>query len=357
MPKNIVVCCDGTGNQFGDHNSNVIKLYETLDLSDPGRQVAYYHSGLGTMGAPSSLTPFTAWWTKVFGLAFGRGFMDDLGDAYEFLMETHAEADRVYIFGFSRGAYTARALAAMLYLYGLLRTGDRTLIRYVARLFRTPGKQRRELAHEFSETFSHRCPVHFVGVWDTVSSIRWWHPLRLPYTAHTPEIHVFRHAVSIDERRCYFWQNLWNEAETLPSQDVKQVWFAGVHSDVGGSYAEEQSGLSKVPLEWMLREACAEGLLVDQGKVDLILGKRGGKWVRPDCLAPQHESLEKWWWIPEYLPKRFWDKNLGRDRVIIPAARPRTISEGSLIHACVIDRMNKITYRPSNLPKAYTVVK
>src|SRR5262249_37740483 len=234
-----------------------------------------------------------------------------------FLMESYSadDDDQIYIFGFSRGAYTARALGAMLFLYGLLRTGDRTLIRYVARLFRTPDKTVFSLAREFASIFSTPCRIYFVCVSDTVSSIRWWHPLSLPHTAYNPEIHVFRHAVSIDERRCYFWQNLWRADKTQPSQDVKQVWFAGVHSDVGGGYPEKESGLSKIALEWMIREGEAAGLLVDRTKVDTVLGKRGGPLMPPDPTACQHESLIGWWWLPEYLPKRHWNRTTEKTEV------------------------------------------
>lgn len=122
MAKNIIICIDGTGNEFGDRNSNVIKLYSTLVLDDD-QQIAYYHPGLGTMGAPGALTKLVKWWTKLIGLAFGYGLSGALQDCYTFLMENYIDGDSVYIFGFSRGAYCARALAAMLYMYGLLRSG------------------------------------------------------------------------------------------------------------------------------------------------------------------------------------------------------------------------------------------
>ena len=108
MAKNIVICCDGTGNEFGQQNSNVVKLYKMLVCN--ADQVAYYHPGVGTMGARNALTRIGKWWTRVVGLAFGYGISDNVADAYQFLMRTFEEGDRVYVFGFSRGAYTARAL-------------------------------------------------------------------------------------------------------------------------------------------------------------------------------------------------------------------------------------------------------
>src|SRR4051812_15308335 len=105
MPKNIVICLDGTGNEFGLANSNVVKLYQALrhDVS----QLAYYHPGLGTMGAPGAWSTLAAKWTKFLGQAMGFGLADTIGDAYEFLMNNFEEGDRLYIFGFSRGAYMA----------------------------------------------------------------------------------------------------------------------------------------------------------------------------------------------------------------------------------------------------------
>jgi len=356
MPRNIVVCCDGTGNEFGPANSNVIKLYSALELSDPTRQVAYYHPGLGTMGAPSALTKFTKWWTRLFGLLFGRGLMDDVGEAYAFLMEEYRAGDDVFLFGFSRGAYTARALAAMLHMFGLLRKGDDILVRYVTRMFRYHRGETFQTAAAFKRTFSDTCAPRFLGCWDTVSSVGWiYDPLKLPYTANNPDVRIVRHAVSIDERRCFFWQNLWGPA--VGGQDVRQVWFAGVHSDVGGGYPEQESGLSKIALGWMLREARSAGLLIDEGAEREILGKVDSGYAKADPAAVQHESLRGAWWIAEFLPRRYFDKDSKPPSVklILPRGASRRIVDGSLIHASVLERMSLVeTYRPPNLPTRFT---
>src|SRR5580698_4024671 len=119
MSKNIVICCDGTGNAFGgDSNSNVVKLYSTLLIND--EQVGYYHPGVGTMGAPNARNWVEKQWSRVKGLAFGAGLLGNVADAYRYLMDLYADGDRVYLFGFSRGSYTARTLAGMLHMYGLL---------------------------------------------------------------------------------------------------------------------------------------------------------------------------------------------------------------------------------------------
>jgi Uncharacterized alpha/beta hydrolase domain (DUF2235) len=149
VSKNIVICCDGTGNEFGAENSNVVKLYQRL-ISDP-TQVMYYHPGVGTMGSRSALSVTGKWWTKVIGLAFGYGIFDNVADAYIYLMRRFHPGDNVYIFGFSRGAYTARALCGMLHAIGLLREDNEALIPYAIRLLK--GKQF-DIAPGFKKTFS-----------------------------------------------------------------------------------------------------------------------------------------------------------------------------------------------------------
>src|ERR1700761_8291189 len=131
--KNIVICCDGTGNEFGERNSNVVKLYTAVKVYDA--QVAYYHPGLGTMGAPNARTRVGKAWSALSGLAFGGGFLDNVADGYTYLMKVYEEGDAVYLFGFSRGAYTVRALAGILHAYGLLCRGNEGHIPYVLRMF------------------------------------------------------------------------------------------------------------------------------------------------------------------------------------------------------------------------------
>ena len=100
--RNIVICCDGTGNEFGEQNSNVVKLYSTLVIDNA--QVGYYHPGVGTMGSPTARNRIERGWTRLKGLAFGAGLMANVGDAYRYLMNTYRDGDRIFLFGFSRGA-------------------------------------------------------------------------------------------------------------------------------------------------------------------------------------------------------------------------------------------------------------
>ncbi|MEJ0042808.1 MAG: DUF2235 domain-containing protein [Rhizomicrobium sp.] len=341
MGKNIVVCCDGTSNEYNYAQTNVVRLYATL-VNDPARQVTFYHPGLGTMGPPGALTKFDNDWTRMAGLAFGRGIENDIRDAYCFLMQTYEDGDHVYLFGFSRGAYTARCLSAVLYLYGLLRKGNEPLVPYAVRMIVELGKTQtnREgplgLAKGFRETFSRPCPVHFVGVWDTVSSVGWFNdPMKLPYTANSPEVAVGRHAVSIDERRAFFRDNLWRPSAAGPSgpQNVKQVWFAGNHSDVGGGYPIKECGLSQFALEWMLVEARNAGLLVDTQRALWALGEvSGSPYVKASEKQKVHDALAGWWRLAEFIPKPHYDfktKTMGRRMNLF---RRRTIPDGSRIH-------------------------
>jgi len=357
MAKNIVICCDGTGNEFGDHNSNVVKLYSTL-IIDGTRQIGYYHPGVGTMGDPTAHNKISKAWSTIMGLAFGSGLLANVGDAYRYLMNSYQEGDRIFIFGFSRGAYTARALAGLLHMFGLLCPGNDGLIPYIIRLFAKRTRKAAGMTHtfevatEFKATFCRHCPIHFAGVWDTVSSVGWvWDPLKLPYTAQNPDMATGRHAVSIDERRCYFQNNLWGKP--LPGQNIKQVWFAGVHSDIGGSYAEMESGLSKITLEWMLCEAVPAGLLIDPQRAARVLGRiPPPPPVAPDARGKLHNSLTTAWWILELLPHSYFDPSLKKTRWRIPLGARRTIPEGSVFHATVRERLETdSSYRPSNLPE------
>ena len=220
------------------------------------------------MEPPGALTRPGGWITRTLGQAIGYGLPADIRDAYVFLMNSFENGDRLFMFGFSRGAYTVRAVASLLHMYGLFPKGNETLVPYAIRMLgsmnRSKTAEDREryfvLAEQFKATFGELrvCKPHFVGVWDTVSSVGWIeNPLHLPYTADNLDIHYGRHAVAIDERRAFFRTNLWRHAHESPAggpQDLKQVWFPGVHCDVGGGCPESQRGLSKIALKCMLRQ-------------------------------------------------------------------------------------------------------
>ena len=375
MSKNIVICCDGTGNEFGESKSNVIKLYKTLKCDSS--QIGYYHPGVGTMGSRSALTGIGKTWTKVMGLAFGYGISDNIADAYQFLMRNFEPGDNVYVFGFSRGAYTARALCGMLHIVGLLPPGNEGQIPYAIRMIKK--KIDFAVAADFKKTFSRECKPYFVGVWDTVSSVGWvYNAVRFPYTRATnnPDFQIVRHAISIDERRAFFPSNGFGQLykdkhpdTKLPvNQDILEVLFAGV----GGSYAEDESQLSKIALQWMLVHAEAAGLKVDQNRKAHIMGPNKD-YVGPDPESPnQHESLHgAAWRFAEIWPKiisveeapNVWKKrfrvNLGRRRRFTELPLP-------VVHQSVQRRMaaappggepqkkgmkrHPFPYGPNNLP-------
>jgi len=381
--KNIVICCDGTGNEFGSTNSNVLKLYTTLDLDDPARQVAYYHPGVGTMGDPAIRQWLPRQWSVIKGLAFGLGFKNNVFDAYRYLMEVYNPGDHIYLFGFSRGAYTARALAGLLHGYGLLHRGNEGHLAYAWRLFVNEIKKQRSqlkkdrkdrttpnahtITHNtaFADTFSRVVRLRFVGVWDTVSSIGWiYEPLRLLSLAQNPIIDVARHAVSIDEKRAFFRDNLYGPPLN-DQQDIVQLWFPGVHSDVGGSYPREDSGPANTTLRWMLREAQRNHAILHQERVDLVLGKPSGQ---PDLdklytppAAPFHKlnnSLNWKWWIPQFLPQQHYDKDDAQINWRVPFWTPRELPVDALVHSSAVDRIDKPPateppYKPRNLVRAW----
>src|ERR1039457_587110 len=180
VPRNIVLCCDGTANEFAQDRTNVIKLYSAL-VQDTKDQVAYYHPGIGTMEPFGALSPITRAFTRVLGMAVGYGLENDIRDAYVFLMQTYQPGDSVYLFGFSRGAFTVRAVASLIRMYGMIRQGNEPLVPYAIRMLagiQRADKNREaaaayfELANEFKRCMSGGNPrIRFVGVWDTVSSV------------------------------------------------------------------------------------------------------------------------------------------------------------------------------------------
>ncbi|HEY2557257.1 MAG TPA: DUF2235 domain-containing protein [Diaminobutyricibacter sp.] len=270
MGKNLVICLDGTGAQpraTGD--SNVIKIFSMLDLDDPDKQVAYYDPGVGTFASAASWGALARGLSRVGGLAFGNGLRQNLGEAYTWLMQTWNPGDRIFLFGFSRGAYTARALSGMLRTIGLLYPGSENLVPYaVAEFARRRGDDKDHWADidEFTDNFSRKVagrstvPVAYLGAFDTVKAagiLKW--DIKWPYTRKLVNDARVRHAVSIDEKRRPFREYL-----VTPTDDsrLEEVWFAGVHTDVGGTFPDD-GRLSSVSLKWIVEGAVEEGMLVD----------------------------------------------------------------------------------------------
>jgi uncharacterized protein (DUF2235 family) len=364
MPKNIVICCDGTANEFAEDNTNVVKLFYTLN-QDPTKQVTFYHPGLGTMEPAGALTTFSRRMTKLLGMAVGYGLANDIRDAYSFLVEHYENGDKLFLFGFSRGAYTVKSVCSLLHMYGLIRPGNEPLVPYAVRMMmgidradegnaenREAVNRYFDLAHGFRQTMSRtECNPWFVGLWDTVSSVGWVeNPLRLPFISDNPDIEFARHAVSIDEHRAFFRSHLWRPGaepnRPHGPKDLKQVWFPGVHCDVGGGYSEKESGLAKVSLEWMLEEAESKGLMLDHARSAEVLGKSSGsKYVAPNANGPAHESLKGFWNLAEIVWKRHYDSATGKLGHRMNLWRHRTIPPKSLVHESAYQRLGEYSSR------------
>lgn len=397
MGKRIVICCDGTGNQVGGNLSNVLKLFRILKKNDEQR--VYYNPGIGTIGTDDAWTRITQNAKGVFELATGYGLDDEILGAYRFLVGHYHEDDQVFLFGFSRGAYTVRALAGLTHMIGLLPLDQLNIARYALSAYKKVGEKNDfEVAWRFGQlTDSRPIIIDFVGVWDTVASMivpRWDRGIpvptlqTLPYTRTNPSVKVFRQAKALDERRRMFRLNRWTEPQNfianpfdkaLPAgnQDIKQVWFAGVHADIGGGYPEEESGLSKFPLNWMIDEATKYGLEINaRTRNHIALGHNDPNsreiFAKPDAEAKLHVSLTAAWWPLEWIPKKSkyeeWQSRLKLDGFYIPDAEPRpfklidpyTHSEIEktvpVVHQSVFDRKDKIPeYQPVNLLPEHAV--
>jgi uncharacterized protein (DUF2235 family) len=364
--KNIIVCCDGTDNQFSGDHTNVIRAFKVAE-GLPG-QACYYDPGVGTLPQPGFVTNWGEKWSIIAGLAFGAGLVADVQEAYEYLMAVYEPGDLIYLFGFSRGAFTVRALAGMINAVGLLYPDSDQLVPYATNYWRShkgdnsPGGR---VCAEFKATLARDCPIHFVGVWDTVSSVGFVNLFRnissFPFTFRNPGVAHVRHAVSIDERRCFFRQNLMSRSD--PLQDVKNVWFAGVHSDVGGGYPVAESGLSKLAFEWMMVEASSLGFKIDRGASDAGYDRELVHGQGPDPAGKLHRSLTGGWYVAEVLPIRHYSFQDHKYHLRFNLARPRDVEisrtlPGTFIHESVLKRMDAVpTYRPPNLPSSSAAVR
>lgn len=290
--KRIAICCDGTWNS-ADHKddkgrlavTNVRKIFELMG-EPSGVQISRYYSGVGSKAGE-----------RARGGALGWGLSATISEAYQQCVRDFEPGDELFLFGFSRGAYTARSLAGFIRNSGLLKREHLTDGRVDAayELYRDRGADSHPnsaRAKEFRAQWSNETRIKFIGVWDTVGSLgipkigmglvnlafrdRWsFHDVDL-----STSVDLAYHAVAIDECRGPFTPTLWQQQPGAVGQIMEQVWFPGVHSDVGGGYFE--SALSDVPLLWMIDRAAACGLVFDQ---DLIKSR-----VKPDLSAPAHDS-------------------------------------------------------------------
>ncbi|EEE35730.1 conserved hypothetical protein [Rhodobacteraceae bacterium KLH11] len=381
--KKIVICCDGTGNEIKENQSNVLKFYRVLKESDD--QIGFYDPGVGTISNSGAWNRFKNKLKGVFGLATGYGLDANVLDAYRFLIHHFEEGDEIYLFGFSRGAHTVRVLAGFLNMVGLLHTHQEHLCSYALTAYKQSGaRDEFDVAWRVQEVLdTRRVTIRFMGCWDTVASVIVPRPDRmylpsleaLPYTHTNPAVRVFRHACAIDERRRMFRLARWEEPQLFKTnpfvknedaepQDIQQVWFAGVHGDVGSGYPEQESGAAKYPLEWMVDEARAHGLVFRETMVKRLVRGETPKnvqagsrrdYVSPSVYADLHDSMTFWWKLLEYLPKRKkWHDNpeIRKERgFYIPRREPRYIPDDAVLHPSVQERIDlKTGYEPTNLP-------
>ncbi|KAK0475727.1 hypothetical protein IW261DRAFT_1340366 [Armillaria novae-zelandiae] len=318
--RNLVVCLDGTSNQFGHFNTNVVELHgRVLKDDDCIKQLTFYSSGIGTR-VPPGKPSLGNWLNNAIDMAIAWNFRNIVEEAYRWLADNYKLRDRIYLFGklflaaehesagFSRGAYQVRALAGMVERLGLVFAGNTALIPLAYELYcnRHRGRKIKDvteaeaLAASFKRTFSREVKVHFIGAWDTVSSVGYIWQRPLPLTTSASHVCCFRQGLALDERRVKFLPEFLTDGPIASSHsenyesmttNVKEVWFVGSHSDIDGF------DLTSVPLSWMVHEANEAGLHFTEREP--VIGE--WKWDHLSKNEPTR-SLHGFWWIPEYFP-------------------------------------------------------
>jgi uncharacterized protein (DUF2235 family) len=343
--KTLVVCIDGTWNtpgQFdrdpftgraGQTKSNVALTWEGLtgERLHPSRAygsiaslkgqpgMALYLSGIGSSGCAL---------TRYLHGATGRGLEERIRDAYRFLSERWQLGDRIFGFGFSRGAFAIRSLIGFIEAIGLPSTNNLIKENELARLYSLYRKHANRPIQRPNWTVE--APVQFLGLWDTVGAIAFGRLLNAYHVLSPGNIAHVCHAVALDEERRRFRPEHWISAPRK-GQIVEEVFFAGAHTNVGGGYYD--SRLSRIPLAWVLRKARDNGLSLDLSDVS-------GR-TRGSAFATKRASyLEFWdrWPVLGQIVTRF-----GVQRT------QRTIRQGQRLHSSVLEAMRKTEYRPSVL--------
>ena len=330
MTRRIVVCADGTWNRpeedvESDMPTNVLRMARAIAASDAqgDPQQVFYDWGVGSYHARFS------------GGVTGRGIHKNIMDGYRYIVQNYSPGAELFLFGFSRGAYTVRSLCGLINNCGILRRPHAGLIEQAFRHYKKTGKKfapEGEASRQFRAAHAHESrEIRFVGVWDTVGA------LGIPFsllglfdrtdefydTKLGPNVRIARHALAIDETRADFEPTLWVPREGL---DLMQTWFAGVHSDVGGGYAPDDEGrlASDIPLLWMMQQARQAGLALDPHLADSL---------HPDPLAPLHRSRRH-----IYRLRRRYRRPLHKEGLDL------------LLHASVLARHHRDPeYRPENL--------
>ncbi len=280
--KNIILCSDGTGNRRGKgQGTNVWRLFNAVDLNshkdadNNPRQITYYDDGVGNDDGKLF---------KIFGGAFGYGLSRNIRDLYQFLASNYSPGDRIFLFGFSRGAFTVRSLAGMITRCGIVKSENYASANAFSKaveeafiLYKAARKD--EAAKKFKAENSYgNEKITCIGVWDTVDAIgvpfdnlRGWINKFANNSFHgydlSPNIEYGYHALAIDDQRKTFCPVMWDEKLSIkngrPKDTIEQVWFAGAHSNVGGGYPKQ--GMAQVTLDWMMRRVAQHGLIFEEG--------------------------------------------------------------------------------------------
>lgn len=368
-PRNIILLSDGTGNGASSlFKTNVRRLYEALDLADPSnplepRQFAFYDDGVGVSGfRPLALA----------GGAFGYGLARNVREIYAFLCRTYQDGDRIHAFGFSRGAFTIRIVIGLVMSQGLVRhQGDEAAF---DRAVRAAYREYRRERHNRGQLFVRLRPLRdrilqgwhgltlgkhvkvydksdnvmpdgiaFLGVWDTVDAYglpieelvraidRFILPLNMADANLNPNVRRARQALALDDQRQTFHPRLWNE-EGEGEDRIRQVWFAGMHADVGGGYPDD--GLAHVTLDWMLTEV--ERALPGPDGLRVRPEARQAIRARADENAPIHDSRRG---LASYFRYRPRDIEILRDQPGHKGAPFRVWIEKPLLHESVLRRI------------------
>lgn len=374
MGRNLIICCDGTGNEIKENQSNVLKFYRLIKKDFT--QLGFYDPGVGTISDTSAWARFKNKGKGVFGLVTGYGLDKNVLEAYQFLIRNYEEGDQIYLIGFSRGAYTIRVLAGFINMVGLLSTNNENLCDYALTAYKqASNKDDFSIAWRFQEVMAaRRVTIRFIGSWDTVGSVivprpdRWFIPSleKLPYTQQNSCVQVFRHAMAIDERRRMFRLLKWEEGQKFKTnpfvqddkaeeQDIKQVWFSGVHSDIGGGYPEGESGAAKIPLKWMFKEAEEHGIVFRTHMASRLVDGKNPKnstrhYTAPDSNADLHNSMNLAWFILEWFPKssklKEWKERKSFLGMYFPRSEPRFIKEDAVIDPSVFERTKYCANKP-----------
>ncbi|MBR9728472.1 DUF2235 domain-containing protein [Shewanella intestini] len=330
MKKRIVICADGTWNRpekdlSTDQASNVLRMARAiapLDTNNVAQQV-FYDWGVGS------------YYDTMLGGMTGRGLHKNIVDCYRYIVQNYQPGDDIYLFGFSRGAYTVRSLCGLINNCGIVKRAQAQLIHQAFEHYKKPSspyapKGAKSVA--FKQQYSH--PSHriaFVGVWDTVGAMGIPNSFLGLFddsdefydTKIGSNVAIARHALAIDEHRQDFKPTLWQPRDNL---DMQQVWFAGAHSNVGGSYLADKNGqmLSDNALQWMVTEAQQAQLYLEAHLVSAL---------SPTPMAKLHQSR-----------RSFYRIKAKHYRPLDPNIAP------VLIHSSVKQRWdNDPKYRPQNL--------